>query len=172
MYIDGVKQTNPKNCNDWKLTKLFSFPPGVHQVSISYGDDGMSSAGVLSSIDDVQITGSPWKGTSQYFYKWMPADFDDSSWPGTVDIGNNGMDPWGSRPGISSNAKWIWTSNNVNLGADALVYCRSTRKLRFKKIQNNVITMSIINDNEIFSANATLNFETDKRKLFIRFLIC
>ena len=131
VYINGVKQTNPANCSDWKSTKFFSFPPGARQVAISCGDDGISSVGVLASVDDVHITGAAWKCTSQYFYKWESADFDDSSWSGAAVIGNNGMVPWGSRPSISANAKWIWTSKNVNPGADTLVYCRSTRKLHF-----------------------------------------
>ena len=131
VYIEGVKQTNPSNCNDWKSTKLFPLPPGARQVAISCGDDGISSAGVLASVGAVQITDAAWKCTSHYFYKWTSADFDDSSWPWATVIGNNGMDPWVSRPDISANANWIWTFKNVNPGADTLVYCRSTRKLQF-----------------------------------------
>jgi len=37
-------------------------------------------------------------------------DYDDKSWTPAYEIGPNGMQPWGMRPNIIPDAKWIWSA--------------------------------------------------------------
>ena len=49
-------------------------------------------------------------------------NFDDSNWPSAVEMGNNGILPWGPRPGIAKKAFWILTQDARSKGEP--VYCR------------------------------------------------
>ncbi len=45
-----------------------------------------------------------------WHYFWHQVNYDDRAWTSAYEIGNNGMAPWGLRPNIAPDAKWIWSS--------------------------------------------------------------
>ena len=54
---------------------------------------------------------------------WTKPSFDDSKWPSAPEEGDNGVLPWGPRPGIAKKAKWIFTHDSYKMkGTKA--YCR------------------------------------------------
>jgi len=81
--------------------------------------------GLIMSIGDGVVTNRfLWKCTTQYYNDWEAPDFDDTNWPDAKEAGPQGADPWGWRPRVASNAKWIWTKNTQK---DNQVYCRYSR---------------------------------------------
>ena len=60
--------------------------------------------------------------------QWNEASFDDSLWEEATNLGRNGQGVWadvkgGANDGISSDARWIWTSDNDGHND---IYCRFT----------------------------------------------
>ena len=70
-----------------------------------------------------EITDSSWKCSSDIPPSgWRLPDYDDNIWTDADVLVHNGMSPWGMRPGISKQAKWIWAPGLPR--GDATVYCR------------------------------------------------
>jgi len=78
-----------------------------------------SVGGILASTNTIQ-TDDTWKVTTNYTDGWMNVNADDSTWSNASKYGHNGDGPWGTRPGISTDAQWITTENQE----DKIVYFR------------------------------------------------
>ena len=99
----------------------------VYAVEVEGGAD--AKMGVIGSFGPSIVTSSTWRCTysltpeEKKGNKWARATFDDSKWPSAVEEGDNGILPWGPRPGIAKKAKWIFTHDAYKMrGAKA--YCR------------------------------------------------
>ena len=125
IYFNGVSQTIPAGGNDWTRTKCLPLPPAPVQIAVEGADAGVV-AGMLASVTgDILLTNSSWKCTKIWYTNWMSTTYNDAAWPGAYVIGLNGVSPWGVRPGISTNASWIYTRNwGKTTAADSPVYCR------------------------------------------------
>jgi len=104
-------------------------------------------AGILASVDgNALVTGASWRCTANnldtssadvssadtssqtggsIITNWFATSFNDSSWPAAIISGTNTVsDSHGYLSQISSNARWIWTSNYQGRSCDQTVYCR------------------------------------------------
>ena len=109
---------------NWRVATKFIIPSGTKVVAIRAKDYG-KGGGILGSFSNGQVTDATWKcHSSPVFSEWTSPDFNDSSWPAAVKIGEHGSKPWNNTQNMSDNAKWIWTKNNIN--QDSKVYCRVT----------------------------------------------
>ena len=82
--------------------------------------------GVIGSFGDSLVTSSTWKCksflTNEEQETFSRPDFDDSTWPAAVELGQNGILPWGARPGIAKKAFWINTQESE--AEQETVWCR------------------------------------------------
>jgi hypothetical protein len=82
--------------------------------------------GVIGSFGDSLVTSSTWKCksflTDEEQQIFANKDFDDSNWPTAVELGQNGILPWGARPGIAKKAFWINTQESEQ--ERETVWCR------------------------------------------------
>ena len=122
------------NAEDWTTTQGLTFNTPCDQPTIYAIDAYDLAAGpsdlaaLMASINhcgEYILTGNHWKceqyGDDGPPTGWKSATFDDDSWNNAQPIGGNGASPWGLRPDISPEAKWIWTADP--LGHEH-VYCR------------------------------------------------
>lgn len=68
----------------------------------------------------VPVSDTSWKASPVAGSGWNTLPFDDSAWPNASSLGANGSGSWGTRPGISAAAHWIWTGSQN----DGQVYLR------------------------------------------------
>ena len=82
---------------------------------------------MLSETHDYVISGLVnWKCNIDATHGWANLTYNDSSWPVAHIVGKNGAvkecPDMLEVKGIHKEAKWIWTSHNVQ--QDLVVYCR------------------------------------------------
>ena len=116
MFADGVRLGKD---NNWRLSTEYVIPGNTRVISVSGKDNGYDY-GILGSLSNGMITNASWKCKDHEYPRWNFPDFDDSNWPAAVVVAKHGDSPWGNRPRIASNAKWIWTAGEN----DQKVYCR------------------------------------------------
>ena len=116
MFADGVSLGRD---NNWQKSTKYVIPGNTRVISVS-GADKHSEFGILGSLSNGMITNASWKCEDYGEPGWNSPDFDDSNWSAAEEVANHGDNPWGNRPGIASNAKWIWTADKN----DKKVYCR------------------------------------------------
>ena len=122
LYFDGVEQTNVPNHANWGRH-------GHGRSSSKHTSDRCGRintapgfAGILASTTDgVILTNSTWRCSNISSVSWADVDFDDSSWTPAVDIGQNGVGPWGPVSSINGNAMWIWNNRQFT---DLTIHCR------------------------------------------------
>ena len=127
LYIDGVQVSSGlPHANTWPTADTVSVAASAKVIAIKGVDVG-SVAGILASGADSTTDGS-WKCTNNLDEGWADEGFDDSAWPAATVIGDHGVSPWKIIQGISNDAKWIWTANNIyGPLSDKTVYCRKRR---------------------------------------------
>ena len=122
LYVDGIPVLT-ENDNNWSKTTSILLPAGTRVVALSCQDVG-GADGFIASTAAGEITDSG--NVLRIFLPlesgWELPDYDDTMWTVADVIGLNGMSPWGMRPGISEQAKWIWAPGLPR--GDATVYCR------------------------------------------------
>ncbi|XP_032233290.2 uncharacterized protein LOC5508631 isoform X2 [Nematostella vectensis] len=76
-------------------------------------------------VGDGVLTDESWRCTKHKEAGWHMTTFDDRDWPSAVSYAINidSVFPWGVKEGVSSEAQFIWTSDNRN---DKEIYCRRT----------------------------------------------
>ena len=122
LYFDGVEQTNVPNHANWGSTDTVDLPASTRVIAVEGINSAPGYAGILASTTDgVILTNSAWRCSNILSVSWADVDFDDSSWTPAVDIGQNGVSPWGPVSSIKSNAMWIWNNQQVT---DLTIYCR------------------------------------------------
>ena len=125
LYIDDQMQSLT-NGGTWNLPDYIQLLPTNRLIAVEAANLAIvECGGVLASVyDGSLLTNSEWKCTSFDEVNWANLGFDDSNWPNAIEYGSNGNHSNCSQQqlveDISSNSKWIWTSN---LG-DFAVYCR------------------------------------------------
>jgi hypothetical protein len=132
LYADGEELGSGEWYEASKDTYRYRVDPKtkVFAVKIEGADEGRM--GVVGSFGDSLVTSSSWKCKSGLSIKeiaeFAHPDFDDSQWPSAFEQGQNGMLPWGARPGIAKSAFWIFTSDAYKTKSET-AYCRvSTNK--------------------------------------------
>ena len=123
VFFDGVKQTAPESeLNDWTKSSTFPISADTQVVGIKCVDLHVVG-GILASFSTGEVTDGSWQCSTEASSGWASPGFVPSSaWQQATVIGNNGVQPWGKRPGISDSAEWIWTPEWS--GGHTLVYCR------------------------------------------------
>jgi len=116
LWYEPAKDTyryrvNPK-------TKIFG-------VKIEGADEGRM--GVIGSFGESIVTSSSWRcktGLSkQEIRDFTKPNFDASLWPPAFEEGQNGILPWGERPGIAKTAFWIFSADAYKMKGTT-AYCR------------------------------------------------
>merc|ERR1712072_1101594 len=77
----------------------------------------------LAKLGPSLVTSSSWKCTIKGERDWQMPSFDDKHWPAAVEEGQNGILPWGERPGIAKKAWWIFTHDTYKMRGQT-AYCR------------------------------------------------
>jgi len=92
-------------------------------LAVAAANDGSYDRGILLETSDGVVSDASWRCCSvrsdEYWKTWLesgasaslPWDTWDNCDP-ALEIGNNGVGPWLTRPGISASAKWIWAPPN------------------------------------------------------------
>jgi hypothetical protein len=93
----------------------------VFAVKVEGGND--ARMGVLAKLGPSLVTSSSWKCTIKEERDWQMPSFDDKHWPAAVEEGQNGILPWGERPGIAKKAWWIFTHDTYKMRGQT-AYCR------------------------------------------------
>jgi hypothetical protein len=99
----------------------------TYAVELDGGNDGRM--GVIGSFGPSLVTSSTWKCTNALEKNdtigdaWTKSNFDDSAWPSAPEEGDNGVLPWGPRPGIAKKAKWIFTHESYKMKGKK-AFCR------------------------------------------------
>ena len=124
---DSVLGTLVASENNWGGTASFSnfaLTPGVtyylHVEAINYG----GAAGFIGQFDlsgtgfqfangtqDLLTDTTDWRGIYNNGSGAVTAQPWVEPTGGVASLGANGIGPWGTRPGISGNADWIWPSD-------------------------------------------------------------
>ena len=123
VYFDGVKQVAPvSELVSWTRSSTFAVSAGTQVVGIKC-IDWHAVGGILASFSTGEVTDDSWQCSTEASTGWASPEFVPTpAWKQATVIGNNGVRPWGKRPGISESAKWIWTPKWK--GGHRLVYCR------------------------------------------------
>jgi hypothetical protein len=140
LYINGKKIGSG---NSW--TRTYSFRPSfkkVYTIAVDGRDKGGPAAfiGVFNGRPTRAIDWRCKEYSGRLPANWMKNTFNDSRWSKARSYGrNNQRNVWynvgrGSRPGIPSNAEWIWTHNN---NSHNRVVCRMTLN-SVRRINRNV----------------------------------
>jgi hypothetical protein len=122
LYADGVLLGSGSN---WPTT--YSFSTDASEVLAVYAWNWGGPVGILLSTSAGLVTDSTWKCIDAHLVTsadWYKPDFNDMSWPNAVVFGYNGVSPWGTRPGISASAQWIWAPTPPHGSQPQKVYCR------------------------------------------------
>merc|ERR1711871_1877900 len=94
-----------------------------------HGTGNDARMGVIGSFGPSLVTSSTWKcidkldANDTVGNAWMKSNYDDSKWPSAPEEGDNGVLPWGPRPGIAKKAKWIFTHDSYKMKGKK-AYCR------------------------------------------------
>lgn len=125
LYFDGVQQTNLPNSNVANTPDTTSLPPTVNTIAVQ-ANNQQNYGGILASDTNGHVvTNSAWKCTPNYYNGWSNKVYDDSFWPmATEFVSNDGSGSWPIISGIRTEAKWIWSPNNLTPGGDNTLYCR------------------------------------------------
>lgn len=127
LYADG-KQVGDRV--DWwgpaKDTYRYRVDANTEIFGLKIESAAGAKMGVIGSFGDSLVTSSTWKCksflTDEEQKIFANKDFDDSNWPTAVELGQNGILPWGARPGIAKKAFWINTQESEN--ERETVWCR------------------------------------------------
>ena len=125
LYIDGQQQSLT-NGDIWNLSDYIHLQPNNRLIAVEASNLGDPLCrGILASVyDGSLLTNSKWKCTLNIEANWTALGFNDSSWPNAVEYGRNGNHRYCNQDqtigNISSNSKWIWTSN----AGYVVVFCR------------------------------------------------
>jgi hypothetical protein len=125
LYGDGELLGHGEWFEPAKDTLRFRAPLGLATFAIKAKGGKNGRSGILGMFGKELVTSSSWKCSVEQDGQgtWMKADFDDSKWPTAVEEGQNGILPWGVRPGISKKAFWIFSHDTYNMRGQQ-VYCR------------------------------------------------
>merc|ERR1711871_321600 len=125
LYGDGKLLGEGEWFEPAKDTFRFRAPLGTETFAIKAKGGKNVRSGILGMFGKDLVTSSSWKCSVEQDGQgtWMKPDFDDSKWPTAVEEGQNGILPWGERPGISKKAFWIFTHDTYNMRGQQ-VYCR------------------------------------------------
>jgi len=107
LYIDGCEITNLPGRTHWTITDSVNLPLTASVIAVELFNPG-DVGGLLASTNTIR-TDDTWKITSDYTDGWMNVNADDSTWRSATMYGHNGVGPWGTRPGIRTDAQWITT---------------------------------------------------------------
>ena len=127
LFADGKKVGGGEWYEAAKDTYRYRVDPKtrVFGVKIEGADEGRM--GVIGSFGDSLVTSSSWKCKSNLNAKeiatFATKDFDASLWASAFEEGQNGILPWGERPGIAKSAFWIFDSQAYKMKS-ATTYCR------------------------------------------------
>jgi hypothetical protein len=115
-WYEPAKDTYRYRVN--QKTKIFG-------VKIEGADEGRM--GVIASIGDSIVTSSSWRCktglNAQEVRDFTKPSFDAALWPPAFEEGNNGILPWGERPGIAKSAFWIFSADAYKMKGTT-AYCR------------------------------------------------
>ena len=123
VWVDGVHVSLPYSQRvSWKQVSSFTIYPCNNLIAIRCFEHG-GIAGILASGWRWR-TDLTWRCTRRYQSGWNQPGFNTytPAWGYAQQYGRNGVHPWGRRPGISTQAQWIWFGPNN--GAHSYVYCR------------------------------------------------
>lgn len=127
MYADGALVGSGQWYEATKDTYRYRVDPKTEVFAIKIEGDDEGRMGVIGSFGESLVTSSSWKCKSRLSTKeaasFANPDFDDSQWPSAFEQGQNGMLPWGERPGIAKSAFWIFTSDAYKTKSET-AYCR------------------------------------------------
>jgi hypothetical protein len=122
VYADGVQIGHMA---DWTQTLTVTIPAGTIELAVKIADYGVVGGFLGSSSDGTLVTDSSWKCTRDSVTSdWTSANYDDSQWPAAATDYTNGQGLWGTRPGISTSAFWIWNPPYESTSNNVVVYCR------------------------------------------------
>ena len=127
LYVNGTLAGSQE---DWSQAKNIVVPllQGKNVIAAKGWDIGGVIAGILLSGD---VCGTEFFSFDQEWKVtvdpppagWETLNFDDVSWSQATSFGQNGTTIHGSINGISTNAHWIWTQNNLG---DPTIFTRFT----------------------------------------------
>jgi colicin import membrane protein len=130
LYTDGTELGAGEWWNPAKDTFRFRINSQTQVIGVKIegktDDQAKKDMGLIASVGESIVTSSTWKCksflTGLEKRTFSNPKFDDSNWPSAVELGENGMLPWGPRPGIAKKAFWILTQDARSKGES--VYCR------------------------------------------------
>jgi len=113
LYIDGVESEINRlgTAKDWTQTKVAKLPRGSRVIAVKVTDSGVAAGLLASATEDYLVTDENWLCSDVEVAGWNQPNFDDSKWVKATNEGTHGVAPWGTRPQISKNAKWIWNKD-------------------------------------------------------------
>ena len=127
LYLDGNRAFVP-NSGSWPTVKSVPIPANTRVIAVKGVDYGVVAGILASTVDGRIITNQGWKCTANTPpASWATAEFDDRAWPAAVVSYRNQNAPiWGTLPGISQHAWWIWTGqrSSTRPGFRPVAYCR------------------------------------------------
>eukprot|EP00918_Siedleckia_nematoides_P001726 GHVU01004102.1.p1 GENE.GHVU01004102.1~~GHVU01004102.1.p1 ORF type:complete len:285 (+),score=9.68 GHVU01004102.1:113-967(+) len=126
VYIDGQATPIVQNYN-WQQVSSVQIPGNTKVVAIQCRDKARVKVGIIASLSNGVVTDNSWQcsGTLQAGWAGTPFTPNPAWWASATIIPN--IAAWGNfaqNGGISSSAKWIWTSQYSYPGWDTPVYCR------------------------------------------------
>ena len=117
VYADGKELGKGEWWEPAKDTYRFRAPVDteVFAVKAVGGDNGRS--GIIGTFGKDLVTSASWRCTATNTDKneWYLKDFDDKDWPVAVEEGQNGILPWGERPGLRKDSFWIFTHDDYRM---------------------------------------------------------
>merc|ERR550517_2075230 len=101
VYFDGELQPETPAMKDWGAVSQLSIPAGTRILAIECKDVG-GVKGILASTSTGLKTDSSWRCSSEVIEGWTQPGFvfPPDTFPSANTLGNNGVQPWGVRPGI------------------------------------------------------------------------
>ncbi len=119
MWLDAAKDTARFRVD--ANTEVFGLK---FDASAKYNADVRA----IGSFGDSLVTSATWKCksflTEEEQSKFSNPGFDDSNWPSATELGDNGVLPYGPRPGVAAKAFWISAQPEIKNSKGDAVYCR------------------------------------------------
>jgi len=108
VFIDGDQQRKTGSMHDWSKTSLFVIPKYTNVLAIGCIWTPGGPEGILASTMTGLKTDSSWKCSNEPGVDWFLPGLNPPGFTNANSNGTNGVAPWGERPGIRTDAEWIW----------------------------------------------------------------
>lgn len=115
-----------RNTDHWMTTHTFNFniEGGDYLYLAAWSDDAAAQAIIGDFSTDMGqnfVTGTGWEAHLTFtdiddYFTFLPtlahvsSEIGENTWSTVTHVADNGVSPWGVRPGISASADWMWGS--------------------------------------------------------------